>query len=125
MTSDPETIHPLGLPSIFHKYRQLPTYTADGQTLYGKVAPSDDYLKFHDEVPADKDSSMANLITPQAPQASGSSVPGRLIRAIHSVKKGFGFSPLTTISEVSETTPQMQPPKNRPAMRVPLDCSIG
>ncbi|MCJ1348507.1 hypothetical protein MMC31_006739 [Peltigera leucophlebia] len=114
--SDPETIHAFGLPSIFRKYRQLPTYTADGQALYGKVAPLDGYMKFHDEEPADKDSSMA---MPPVPQASGSSVPGRLIRATHSVKKRFGFSPLATISEVSETTPPKQPLKNQPAMRFP------
>ena len=118
MPTNPKKIHAFGLPSIFRKYCQLSIYTTDGQALYGKVAPLDDYLKFHDNVPADKDSIMANLITPQAPQASRSSVPGRVIRAIHSVKKRFGFSPLTTISEVSETTPPMQPPKNCPAMRV-------
>lgn len=117
--SHPETIHALGLPSIFRKYRQLPAYTADGQALYGKVPPSDDYLKFHDEAPANTDSIMANVSTPQAPQASGSSVPGRLIRQTHSVKKRFGFSPLTTISERDEITPPTQPAKSRPAIRFP------
>ena len=117
--SDPETIHALGLPSVFRKNRKLPAYTADGQALYGKVAPSDDYLKFQDEAPANKGSSMANVSTPQTPQASGSSVPARLIRPNYSVKKRFGFSPLTTISERSETTPPMKPAKNQPSMRVP------
>ena len=117
--SDPKTIHALGLPSIFRKYRQLPTYTADGQALYGQVPPSDDYLRFHDDAPANTDSSMADASTPQIPQASGSSVPSRIIRRTHSVKKRFGFSPLTTISERDESTPPMQPAKSRPAMRVP------
>lgn len=117
--SDPKIIHALGLPSIFRKYRQLPTYTADGQALYGQVPPSDNYMRFHDEAPANTDSSMANTSTSQTSQASGSSVPGRLIRRTHSVKKRFGFSPLTTISERDETTPPMQPAKSRPAMRVP------
>ena len=47
--SDPKTIHALGLPSIFCKHRKLPAYTANGQALYGKVGPFDDYLKFHDQ----------------------------------------------------------------------------
>ena len=47
--SDPETIHALGLPSIFRKHRKLPAYTANGQALSGKVRPSDYYLKFHDQ----------------------------------------------------------------------------
>ncbi|MCJ1346652.1 hypothetical protein MMC31_004870 [Peltigera leucophlebia] len=117
--SDPETIHGLGLPSIFRKHRKLPAYTANGHVFYGKVAPSDDYLKFQDETPTSTDSSMANASKTQALQASGSSVPGRLIRPIRSVKRRFGFSPLTTISESSETTPPTQPANNRPIIRFP------
>lgn len=117
---DPEIIHALGLPSIFRKYRQLPTYTAGGQALYGPVPPSNNYMSFHDKAPANTDSSMANASTPQTPQASGSSVPGRLIRRTHSVKKRFGFSPLTTILEREETTSLTQPAKSRPAMRIPF-----
>lgn len=118
--SDQETIHALGLPSIFRKYRQLPTYTAGGQALYGPVPPSDDYMSFHDKAPANTNSNMANASTPQTPQASGSYVPGRLIWRTHSVKKRFGFSPLTTILERNETTSPTQPAKSRPAMRIPF-----
>ncbi|MCJ1343363.1 hypothetical protein MMC31_001556 [Peltigera leucophlebia] len=117
--SDPETIHALGLPAIFRKHHKLPAYKANGHAFYGKVAPSDEYLKFHDEAPTNTDSSMENVSMPQAPQASGTSVPGRLIRPIRSVKRRFGFSALTTISESSETTPPKQPAKNQPAIRFP------
>lgn len=57
--SDPETIHALGLPSSFRKYRRLPAYTVDGQALFGKVTPSNNYLKFLDEAPANTDPSAA------------------------------------------------------------------
>ena len=44
---------------------------------------------------------------------------GRVVRPSRSVKNQFGFSPLTTISERSETTPSRRPAENRPPMRVP------
>lgn len=116
--SDPEMLRALGLPSIFRKYRNLPAYTADGLALYGGVKPSDDYLKLHDESPANTDSNIAGS-TPQTPQAISSSIHGRVIRPTRSVKRQFGFSPLTPISERSETTPPLQPAKRRQPMRFP------
>lgn len=117
MPSDPEKVRALGLLSIFRKHRSLPSYTADGEVRYGNMEPSDDYLKAHDEAPANTDPNSSNGRTPQTTQASSSSA--RVIRPAYSVKRQFGFSPLTTISERSETTPPMQPARSQPRMRVP------
>lgn len=118
--SDPETLRAVGLPSMFRKYRHLPAYTADGSVLYGPVTPSHDHMKFHqaDEAATNKDSDVDEVSTPQTPQAR-SSVPGRLIRPARSVKRQFGFSPLETISERSESTPPTKPVKNPPPIRFP------
>lgn len=116
--SDPEMLRALGLPSIFRKYRNLPAYTVDGLALYGGVEPSDDYLKFQDEPPANINSNIAGS-TPQTPQAISSSIHGRVIRPTRSVKRQFGFSPLTPISERSETTPPVEPAKRQQPMRFP------
>ena len=96
--SDPKTLKAVGIPSMFRKHRHLPVYEADGSVLYGPVAPSDDHLKFQqiEEASADKDSDIDDVSTPETPQAS-SSVAGRSIRPTRSVRRRFGFSPLTTI----------------------------
>ena len=121
MPSDPETLKAAGIPSMFRNHSHLPAYAADGSVLYGPVAPSDDHMKFLqiDEASANPDSDMDDISTPQTPQATRS-VPGRLIRSIRSVKRQFGFSPLTTISERSEFTPPTQPAKKPlPPIRFP------
>lgn len=110
--SDPKMLRACGLPFFFRKYRNLPAYTVDGEVRYGVVEPSDNYLKFHDEVPANPNSNITK-------QASSSSAHGRVIRPTRSIKRRFGFSPLTTISERAEITPPMKPAKSQPAMRVP------
>lgn len=99
---------------MFRKYHHLPAYTADGSVLYGLVTPSHDHMKFHqaDEAAANKGSDVDDVSTP-------SSVPGRLIRPARSVKGQFGFSPLATISERSESTPQTKPVKNPPPILFP------
>ena len=117
MPTDPEKLRALGLSSALRKYRNLPSYTANGEVRYGNMEPSDDDLEVHDEGPANIDPDTASGRTPQTPQARGSST--RVIRPTFSVKRQFGFSPLTTISERSETTPPMQPAKTQPPMRVP------
>ena len=113
--SDPKTLKAVGIPSMFRNHRHLPAYEADGSVLYGPVAPSDDHLKFQriEEASADKDSDMDDVSTPETPQVS-SSVAGRSIRSTRSVRRQFGFSPLTTISERSESSPPTQPAKNPP-----------
>ena len=115
MPTDPKTLKAVGIPSMFRKHRHLPAYEADGSVLYGPVAPSDDHLKFQqiEEASADKDSDMDDVSTPETPQAS-SSVAGRSIRSTRSVRRQFGFSPLTTISERSESSPPTQPARNPP-----------
>ena len=111
--SDPKTLKAVGIPSMFRNHRHLPAYEADGSVLYGPVAPSDDHLKFQQIEEASKDSDMDDVGTPETPQAS-SSVAGRSIRPTRSVRRQFGFSPLTTISERSESSPPTQPAKNPP-----------
>lgn len=117
--SDPKKIRAFRLPTMFRNNPHLPAYTLDGEVRYGVVEPSDEYLKFYDKAPARKDSNVENRRTPQTPQASSSYTHGRVIRPTRSVKNKFGFSPLTTISERSETTSLMRPAKNEPPMRVP------
>ena len=119
MPSDPKKLRVFGLPAMFRNNPHLPAYTLDGEVRYGVVEPSDEYLNFPDEAPAKEDSNIANGSTPQTPQAGSSSTHGKVIRPSRSVKKQFGFSPLTTISERSETTPLRRPAENRPPMRVP------
>lgn len=121
--SDPKTIHALGIPGMFRNKQHLPTYTADGSALYGSVAPSNDYLKFQqfDEASANEGSTnMDDLVIPETPQASRS-ILGRKIQHTRSVKARFGISPLSTISERSESTPPTEPIKNKsaPAIRFP------
>ncbi len=117
--SDPKKIRAFRFPSMFRNNPHLPAYTLDGEVRYGVVEPSDEYLKFYDKAPAKKDPNVANRRTPRTPQASSSYTQGRVIRPTRSVKNQFGFSPLTTISERSETTSLMRPAKNEPPMRVP------
>lgn len=117
MPTDPEKLRALGLSSALRKYHNLPSYTANGEVRYGNMEPSDDDLKVHDEAPSNTDPDFASGRKPQTPQASSSST--RVVRPTVSVKRQFGFSPLTTISEQSETTPSMQPAKTQPPMRVP------
>lgn len=114
--SDPKKVRAFGLPSMFRNNPHLPAYTLDGEVRYGVVEPSDEYLKFYDKAPANKDTNVAIGSTPQTPQASSSSTHSRVIRPTRSVKTQFGFSPLETISERSETAPSMRP---APPMRVP------
>lgn len=109
MPTDPEKLRALGLSSALRKYRNLPSYTANGEVRYGNMEPSDDDLEVHNEAPANTDPDTASGRTPQTPQARSGST----------VKRQFGFSPLTTISERSETTSSMQPAKTQPPMRVP------
>lgn len=116
---DPKSLRARGIELFFCNYRNLPAYTADGEVRYGVVKPSDDCMKFPDKVPANQDSIITNGRTTQTPQASSSSNHGRVTRPTRSVKRKFGFSPLTTISERSEATPPAEPTKSRPQMRVP------
>lgn len=117
--SNPKMLRARGIQLFFCNYRNLPAYTADGEVRYGVVKPSDDYAKSPDDVPANPDSNITNDPTTQASQARSSSSHGRVIRPTRSVKRQYGFSPLTTISERSEATPPAKPAKSGPPMRVP------
>lgn len=117
--SDPKMLRARRIHTFFCNYRNLPAYTADGEVRYGVLKPSDDYVQFPDEVTTNPDSNITNDHTTQDSQASGISAHGRIIRLMRSVKRQYGFSPLTTISERSEATPPVKPAKSQPPMRVP------
>lgn len=117
--SDPKMSRARRIHTFFCNYRNLPAYTADGEVRYGVVKPSDDHVQFPDEVPTNPDSNITNDHTTQDSQASGSSAHGRIIRPKRSIKRRYGFSPLTSISERSEATPPVKPAKIQPPMRVP------
>lgn len=87
-----------GNPAIFRNNKHLPVYTADGHALYGPVKPSEDHLNFQ---PPDKP--LAN----EGSDMSRSRLE-RFTRPTHSVKRRFGFSQLSPVSEGSESAPQAQ-----------------